>query len=837
VFKLNMRKTVKKIAALLAGATMVGATIMGAAALDLSNYPQPFVTNGVFSGKIVVGSAAKTSDVAGAIDLAASLQAAAKTVTAVNVPGAAGTASITGDNFEFRTASDILGFDGSYLGDVRTTLLETDLKALKSGVLSTSRGRTPVKQYLKFEDAAGGKLVFEEDNTGTADVLADFLKFTQDETIFEYQMDFPEGAESDLDDSDYLEDLEGKAINILGAPYTIVQASKDGKSLSLDMLGGQVADTLKDGETKTYDIGGKPYEVTAVFIADDNTAKLSVNNMLTDKLASGETDVLGDGEITVGVQDVLTNQREGIVEFYLGAEKLEMTDSDFTDSDYDTSCAVTIGEEDINDCNVDITASNTTTRVTLNHIYYKLIADDDYYVAAGKGLKAKLQQPEGMLGANWDIMYTGLMKTGTTAIVFKAKGDKAYELEFTNNRGQKYSFPLINNDNDVFAWGDTSGNHILWTEPGASTDPLADNLTYIAKRDYFIVSDKTANDNEKAVTTVLRYKGISTASKQITVEEVGVGDSDYDYAGTDGTDATGKMNIAGKDHDFWVDTDGDYIAVDLDGTGELENLATVNLAVKGEGYVVMPAQAFTAADPVTELNDVLAASKTFTLTTPKEKFDDVPVADEETAVVISNSTNEEVHLTTAAVTADPNADDWEYGLTTYGTYLKFYNPSSTSESETLTIDYPLSMRGGQVFVTAGTVEVNEAAGTEGGSVTTTTLNPIGVGLAVLDTDVESQLGTTKMIVVGGPCVNTIARKLMGITDPAADCTAGFSMGKAIIKLYADKNALLVAGYSAQDTVGACYVLAQYKDYASSLKGTEVQVVAADLKNIVVNSIS
>jgi hypothetical protein len=46
--------------------------------------------------------------------------------------------------------------------------------------------------------------------------------------------------------------------------------------------------------------------------------------------------------------------------------------------------------------------------------------------------------------------------------------------------------------------------------------------------------------------------------------------------------------------------------------------------------------------------------------------------------------------------------------------------------------------------------------------------------------------------------------------------------------------LLVAGYNAQDTVGACYVLADYKDY--TLKGTEVEVVVADLKNIVVNNI-
>jgi hypothetical protein len=68
----------------------------------------------------------------------------------------------------------------------------------------------------------------------------------------------------------------------------------------------------------------------------------------------------------------------------------------------------------------------------------------------------------------------------------------------------------------------------------------------------------------------------------------------------------------------------------------------------------------------------------------------------------------------------------------------------------------------------------------------------------------------------------------------AECTAGFTPGKAVIKLFADKNALLVAGYSAQDTLGACYVLAQYKDY--KLSGTEVEVVVADLNTITVNKV-
>jgi S-layer protein (TIGR01564 family) len=96
---MNIKKTVKKVAALVAGATMMGATIMGAMAYDLSNYPEPFVKNGVADAKIVVGEKAATQDVVGAIDLAASLQADAKTTSVIDVPGAAGEVSLSGDAF------------------------------------------------------------------------------------------------------------------------------------------------------------------------------------------------------------------------------------------------------------------------------------------------------------------------------------------------------------------------------------------------------------------------------------------------------------------------------------------------------------------------------------------------------------------------------------------------------------------------------------------------------------------------------------------------------------------------------------------------------------------
>ena len=74
-------RAIKKIAALVTGATMLGATVMGAMAADLSNYPAPFVSGCSFSGAIVVGEKAASSDVAGAIDVASTLAVSGTTTS------------------------------------------------------------------------------------------------------------------------------------------------------------------------------------------------------------------------------------------------------------------------------------------------------------------------------------------------------------------------------------------------------------------------------------------------------------------------------------------------------------------------------------------------------------------------------------------------------------------------------------------------------------------------------------------------------------------------------------------------------------------------------------
>ena len=144
---MRIKKAIKKIVALGAGASMVGATMFGAMAADLSTYPDPFVMDGEFNAMIVVGETAATQDVLGAIDIATSLQFASKTEQLVE----GGTAvTLEGDAYRIDKSSDFLEF-----GEELDTILgesgsvgENELAGLAGGSISNDKGTFSYDEYV-----------------------------------------------------------------------------------------------------------------------------------------------------------------------------------------------------------------------------------------------------------------------------------------------------------------------------------------------------------------------------------------------------------------------------------------------------------------------------------------------------------------------------------------------------------------------------------------------------------------------------------------------------------------------------------------------------------------
>jgi len=132
--------------------------------------------------------------------------------------------------------------------------------------------------------------------------------------------------------------------------------------------------------------------------------------------------------------------------------------------------------------------------------------------------------------------------------------------------------------------------------------------------------------------------------------------------------------------------------------------------------------------------------------------------------------------------------------------------------DTVTLTYYGEEAYGQFFVLGNGAVASSSAGGE--------LTRVAVVDAVkLDSEV-ADAAAQNLIVVGGPCVNSVSAKLLA---SGSDCAAGFNPGEARLKMFEQtggKLALLVAGYEGADTKLAGKIVAHR---SGELTGEEVVV--------------
>jgi hypothetical protein len=847
---------------------MASATMAGAFAYDLANYPQGFIVDGMFDGKIVIGERAATADVIGATDIVSSLQAAS--TVEVPVAGASGEVALEGDAFELSTGSDRVELREP-IGDVVDTVTEANLAGLKSGHVSTSEGDSDYFQYLRFKDGLLLQNMTVNYVENDDDVMADYLVVDTDLPFMEWELQFPEGFESEVEtgstNTGALDDMEDKTFNILGTDFTVVRAElTGGDNFELTMMGGSIADTLREGETRNYNINGVDYEVTLVFVSDPNTGstecKFSVNGELTQAMEEGETDTLSGG-LQIGVRDVLVNAREGVASFFLGADKVVFTDNTVTTADTTFDGDVEINNENINDGDVSILGQNTSgaSKFEITSIKYHLTMDAEdgttAFISPGHGVKEFMKRPESLISDTLDLRYAGLTQPERTEVSIDPNGDDQYDLTFTNIQGQEYTFPLLTNKNGVWKFGDDDDDFVFVEATGLG-------VFNIGREDYIAVSnDRGVTDADKAVTNILRYEDYDTTDRTLEFEDLASGGSIRVPIATDGT---GNLVIGG--HTYRVNVSNTThsepnLSIDLNADGGMGDV--VSLTAWG-GLIINPLQNAEIA-PFLNISSATAAATlatyigngktlengssgtaqfvTLSGSVLSKNFDTTDNGNEQFNFTISEvATGNEVDLAFAesdyrgpleGTVSDVNEfqfnemednDDIESGMTDFGILIEENDPSGSNDPNELTLSVPEEQVFGQVFVTLGSVET-----VAGGGSSSVQVNPIAVGIAVLDRDAPA-LGSENVIVVGGPCANTVAADLLGNPE---NCAEGFEPGKAVIRAW-DKGstvAILVAGYEATETVGASRVLADYADY--SLSGSEVEVVVADLNSITVQA--
>ncbi len=780
---MKVKQAIKKVVALAAGAGIVGATLAGAMAQDLSTYPQPFVQNGVFSDSvIVVGEAASPSDVLGAIEIAASLQAAAYSVRPVEVSGITSSTATAGVKIqkggnEFNIGEDIYDIDTEFTADDMEDILE-------DGTYSESKRTKNTEDYeqkLAFTDG-NAQLVFGPEDDDPEKV--DFYLHLVDSPLYTYTLEFNDYVSFDPDEVN--DEFEGSTIKIQGNTYTITEAGVDGND-ELDEL------TLMAGETVRWMQQDQPLTVgdnTIMIVnVDENGFKCGVEVdgvMRWVDVGSTETFGSGDDAITIGVLDAVTvhskDYDQDTCEISIGSMEIELDDGQ----------EIKVGGTTVEGATVAFTNSDAGEWTGFTITYEP---EDDIFVAPNGAWS------DPVFG-NWKLQFAGMaMETETLTVATTAnKGT----FKFLNVEGLQVEMQTVDDNTDL-GWGfnkDFLGMVFDGNDDETTQAMLMNNSDYC---DGVTDADECAGIRMLVVSSghearVIEITNIDEDAEKVKVKDITKGTATSDWKLADGS---GLVDVGFTSIDLEVDGDNHLLIANEIVYGDIKT--------KNEAILVL------------ETVD----SDSVRVTLSEDEGGNAPATDVVFTIDLEDEDQEVTPTAPLYGMYDSEQDsDIQKGATAWGTVLTW----DSEDKDDLSIVYPVEQAYGEVFLTPLSAEIISGGA---GAVNAEKINAIPVGMGKLDKDAEAL--TKNMIVVGGPCVNTIAAELAG--NPA-DCAEGYEAGKAKIKMYTRKGkaALLVAGYSAQDSLGAAYVLADYDNEAYDLSGSEVEVVVASLTDIDVTSV-
>gem|GEM_PF-1933913 len=703
VIEMNVKKAIKRIAALGAGAVLVGATILGAvAAADLGTYPAPFIAQedlaSVYNAKIVVGASAATMDVLGAADLASNLQTLSYVEEEI-----AGTGTIIvsgGESEDINLGTDLSAQWGTALTDSKISGLLDDKIRWNS-------------EDLDFDESINvnglAVLVTSDDEEFGADVYLG-TDVTPEDFTYLLTIDDTDFNASAVDDTSSLRldvDLLGKSLKIT----------------DIDVAGAQV--TFKFAEDFTLSTGE---EVTV------DGSVIKVNTIGETSVAitvDGETEIITTdydfGDLTVEVDSILylgDSPADSIVKISVG--------SDITKAVEDGDAMEFFGYGDDNGD---------------AEWVWSIVATDDDTVAIG----AKYNQESDDLDEDFPPKAIG------EKFILPNNYGAVYIAELTAEANREYTIEF--KDSIDLDDADTAGNTTDYNDAKA----LMLSVTDGGDDDGFLV---------------------------------GTAESDTVYILYDGTDG---MLLT------YVDEDGDVIGVEEEvSNGSTEFATVLKIVNDDEIYTLTLNVTGTDEDVVITMDDLLDADEDITFA----------AFDLDTGAI---GTIEDAETTDVSGTVAFGAYDYQY-VTESGIIFGSDNGvESDLDDDEIIFTVPEEL-------VQATVVIEGPETTVGGSVSTVkTMVPI-VPSSVLDTDIE--VGANNLIVIGGPCANSIAFELMG--SPAA-CTDGFSQGKGLIKMWetGEYMAVLVAGYDAADTSEAVTQLINYEANAAVFAGTdEVEIATA-----------
>lgn len=777
-------------------ATVMAASTLGFAT-TLADYPSPFVAGGTMPTVLVVGATAAPSDVVGAIDMATRLGATPTVSKTVTCSACQGTSAVTGVTGGIQITSDL---NKTYIGAtyqaVKTTLTATELPDLLATQSFTDKNSTTIT-YSQQILLGAQSVAFGTPSTETEPVL--YSTFGSSNT-YQVKAIFMGGLDTSAVDSNY-------KMTLFGKEYTFGGTNATNQSLELfSSTGAQVLTMASVGDTQTVTVGGTTYQFELKgYGSDGTTAYLYVNGAPSSTYgwAEGRTYTVGSTKVYVSDVSVVktgADMESAMVRLFVGTDKLTLTNNTQVQKN-DNALANTL-------------ATFESSGTKINSLTITIAPDVDTYLKDGGEFVDPVFGSFKFKIAGMSMPVTG----GNRDLIQVAKnGNNKAKLTFTNKEGNQYAVDVFYYDTGGSTWKrNVDSSHELWIQECNESYLGGRNITI---GDYFVLTDTA-----KKATYVYKYSSYNPstdASKiYVTLQDVASGTSQKVYLNTSDPylrigESTFKVMWYGNA------VASDYsLCIDLNGNGAYAN-TTVSVYTRGEAVVGL------ATIPAVNVTE----NPLYTISGSNEPG---------LSIVSANASysSSDVGFTVSSNTSLSGgqigtANKYRY-MSAYGTYVE-----TDTDADTVKIYYP-GNRPSYAVVAIGTDPQISIGGTSGSSGSTTTYNevqPVTTTIAKLDNEVTSADRTAKnVILVGGPCVNTMvaeladAGKLMmdgeALTCAAwnAKSTAGdyFGLIQVIDNAFtAGKAALVVAGSTSVETREATSTLQDYA--AKGLSGTAVKI--------------
>lgn len=724
---MNVKQTVKKMSAVVTGAAMLGATVMGAMAMDLSDYPAPFVADGAFQGKIVIGSggtgAGIASDMLGALDIAASVQGASARPVSVSSGGV-----VVEGGEEINSRLNV-----AFPGSVGLTLGADDLAGFSDRTIRWDGQNVKTEELLMMSE--GAFVVRTNSNNNDEDYGSDAFLNIATETV-KYVYEFEAGKVN-------LTRLEARplTVNFLGQELRIIGGDED--EVTVESL---VESFMEEGESRTVDGN----TVTLV--------RVGQSSVIVD--VNGQQKIVGDNMVEFEQSDFFQVEVDAI--FYQegagnnGANLKLGAELTYTVSTNDP--AELFGEPD------DQAEAEWLWDINATGGYLNSIGLKNNIPRTDVTVEFAEERPAIAQGEKWSL------PNGYAGVTFVGFEDDRREDVTMNFRSFRFRYAdngsLETSTSDVLSVGSSAGDVFYLLENLRTSEIFIDSISW-------------DRNNLSNISWEVGYM--------------------------DGSDRV-------------IDRLGDYGAIDLRLVRQQTDVSIFpTILADSNDSEVMLTFSFDGKD----LHFHLGTVENGSTGSGTAKFDSL----EQFGPRDRNADRGDLRYAGGdALNNGIGTRDYDMRLS-YG--VTFADPESQLDRDIFRMSVPVE-KADAVVVVSGPRTSTVAGPSTGGAVEINLLG--GSGIGVIDTDAQGLLGTTPLIVVGGPSVNTIARSLLG-NPSAEDIEEMFSPGLAKIRLFADQNALLVAGYSAEDTRGASFVLADYTRYSDDLVGTEVEVVVTDASNV------